>query len=646
MTQQVVEPCKLNTWRNEGEGEVRVALVGLQAGGYTWRYQAEQRSYQACKGLSVSSQAELGIRAFEQGRIAEAIVFLEFATKFDPENYAAWLMLAQAYQKDEQLQKAAESFQIILDNSLDQSLLAQAREGLTGLGGGQASGSGAAPSKCPACGMTFQEARPRCACGGNARAQAPVAHRIYLHDIQAYCRRRSVRLGVIFRGDMIVISAGEVRIQGLGTRTYPVNSRLLFASTNGMLTIERSELDKVLPKVNEEAMFRERNAGDDITMGKLYSWQQFLARLSEFRGYDVSTRPPDASLAGVLASFNALDQELINDALELREERETLGQTILRLGISNFEAMVSAVVGDYRITKPGSRPLNERLGAIMAAKDWLNADRLQEALALQPSLGRPLGEILTQHMKACDDSVLQQALKTQRAFNPVLPEADMVGELLVARKKITRTDMLQALADEQTKRRVPLGEVLINLGLITPQDLQSVLSWQSQKKRLTQLGVVRVGEILVNNRVITPEQLGETLMLQTVDPRPIGQLLVAHNICPPEQILNALEIQINRRNQMAGAEGLDLPPEFSSARRAVASKSTKVSLRASKSTARQPIAQQKNRSKSRKSTRRSRKAPPLWLWGVLLVLALGGMGYLLTQQFGQAPVGASRPARQ
>lgn len=603
----------------------------------------------------MSSQAELGIRAFEQGRIAEAIIFLEFATKFDPENYAAWLMLARAYQKDDQAQKAAESFKIVLDNCLDQKLLAQAQEGMGSIGDERALASVSAhvaPSNCPACGVAFPEARgdrPWCSCGWNAKVQAPVASHVYVHDIQAYCRRRSVRIGVIFRGDVIVISAGEVRIQGLGTRTYPVNSRLLFATTHGMLTLDRTELDKVLPKVNEEALFRERNAGDDITMGKLYSWSQFLARLSEFRGYDVSTRSPDTSLAGILASFNALDQELINDALELREEGETLGQTILRLGISNFEAMVTAVVGDYRITKPGSRPLNERLGAIMAAKDWLNPDQLQEALALQPQLGLPLGEIVTKHLNACEPGVVLQAVKAQRAFNPVLPEADMVGELLVARKKITRTDMLQALADEQTKRRVPLGEVLINMGLITPHDLQAVLAWQSQKKRLTQLGVVRIGEILVNNRVITEEQLGETLMLQTVDPRPIGQLLIAHNICPPEQVLNALEIQINRRNQMAGAEGADVSLEFSSAKRATStSKSTKVSLRASaKPTSSKSTSKQKKRGKARKRRSMEAAGPPKWLWGglVVLVLALGGAGYVLTQQAAHAPVGVARPSK-
>ncbi|HEY9856336.1 MAG TPA: tetratricopeptide repeat protein [Stenomitos sp.] len=520
----------------------------------------------------------MGIRAFKEGRIAEAIVFLEYATKFNPDNHQVWLMLARAYQKDGQSMKAAEAYKLVLDRSQDTRLMGFAREGLGSIGDHRALAAvQVAPTKvtCPECGVAIPETRldrPWCNCGWNNRSHVVLTNRVFLSDIQAYCRRRSVRISILFRGDVIVLAASEVQIQGMGTRTYPVNPRLLFNSQHGMLCIEMADLDKVMPKVSDDALFRERNAGDDLTMGKLYSFSQFLARLSEFRGYDVSTKPPDTSLAGVLASYNALDQELINDALELREEGETLGQTILRLGISNFEAMVSAVVGDFRIAKPGARPFHERLGTLMLSKGLVSPVQLQEALAQQPRIKKPVGEILVNHLKACSATDLQAAVKSQRPLNVMLPEADMLGELLVARKKVTRTDMLQALADEQTKRRVPLGEVLINMGLITHQDLQGVLGWQSQKKRLIQTGVARLGEILMNQNVLTAEQLGEALKIQVLDTRPLGQILVAQGFCTPEQVLGALEAQIVRRNQMAAGV---LDPEVELPRRGAPTTSLK-----------------------------------------------------------------------
>lgn len=515
----------------------------------------------------------MGIKAFKEGRIAEAIVFLEFATKFNPDNHQVWLMLARAYQKDGQTLKAAETYKFVLDHTQDFQLTGYAREGLSSIEDPRALAAvrvEAAALSCPECGVAIpptRSERPWCTCGWNNKAQASVFGRIFISDVQGYCRRRSVKVSVMFRGDVIVIGAGEVRIQGIGTRTYPVNPRLLFPASNGMLCVEQRDLGPVMSKMSDEALFRERSAADDITMGKLYTWSQFMARLSEYRGYDVSTRSPDTSLAGLLASYNALDPELISDALELREAPETLGQTILRLGISNFEAMVTAVIGDFRIALPGARSFHERLGAILVAKGSVSPVQLQQAIALQPQLRRPLGEILVNHLKVCSAADLQAALKAQRPLNVMLPEADMLGELLVARKKLTRTDMLQALADEQTKRRVPLGEVLINMGLITHQDLQGVLAWQTQKKRLTQMGVGRLGEVLVDQKVLTEAALAEALRHQVLDPQPLGRILVARGLCTPEQVLAALDAQIVRRNQLAGTEGAEDEAPAASTRR-------------------------------------------------------------------------------
>lgn len=508
----------------------------------------------------MSSQAELGMKALKEGRIAEAIVFLEFAAKFNPENHKIWLMLARAYQKDGQAGKAVETYKFVLENAQDKQLTGFAKDGLGAIGDRQARAALAtvATLNCPECGLAIPETRqdqPWCACGWGQKVQGPVATRIYLNDVMAYCRRRSARVGILFKGDVIVISATEVRIQGIGTRTYPVNARLLFPNVNGLLCLEKNDLGKVLAKVDEEAMFRERGTGDDATIGKLYSWPQFLARLSDFRGYDVGAQDPDFSLAGVLAAYNALDLELISDARELREAGETLGQTILRLGISNFEAMVSAVVGDFRLVKPAARPFHERIGAIMVARGAITPAQLQEALRLQASSKRPLGEIIVSQLQACALGDVQAALKAQKGFGVTLPEADMLGELLVARKKVTRTDMLQALADEQSKQRVPLGEVLINMGLLNTEDLQAVLAWQSQKKKLVQQGGMRLGEVLLRQKVITAAILGEALKLQVVDQRPLGQILLSMGVCSPEQVLAALENQVDKINAAASSAG-------------------------------------------------------------------------------------------
>ena len=511
----------------------------------------------------------MGVRAFKEGRIPEAIVFLEYAAKFHPDNHRVWLMLARAYQKDGQPKKAAEAFSFVISNASDPEIAGVARQGLGSLDDSirtetlSALGETQAPQECPECGSSVPAARsaaPWCMCGwGQKNQPALTAKRLYLHDISAYCRRKGVRVSMMHRGDLVTVGAADVRIQGMGTRTYPVNPRLIFPTRDSLMLVNQDDLDKVMSKVSDEALFRERAANDDLTMGKLFNWRQFVARLSEARGYDVTVRQPDLSIAGILAANGVLDTELISDTLQERNtDRESVGQTLLRLGLCNFEQMVSGALGDARLIRPGARPFEERLGGMLLAANAITPQQLKQALFLQTQIKKPVGEVLEQ-MKACSSAQIQQALRAQRAMHVNLPEADMLGELLIARKKITRTDMLIALADEQSRMRVPLGEVLINLNQITHADLQSALGWQSRKRRSVQAGQARLGEILIDLRSLSPEGLGQALMRQVDDPRPLGQLLIDMGTCTPEQIIAGLEEQIVRRNRIALTEGGDDP---------------------------------------------------------------------------------------
>lgn len=571
------------------------------------------------------------MKALKEGRIAEAIVFLEFATKFNPENHKVWLMLARAYHKDGQANKAVETYRYVLENAQDTQLTTYAKDGLSAIGDRQAKAvlATVATLSCPECGNDIPDSRqdrPWCTCGwGQKVTSQQVANRVYLNDIMAYCRRRSAKVSIVFHGDVIVVSATEVRIQGIGTRTYPVNARLLFPNFNGLLMVEQKDLGKVLAKVDEQALFRERGAGDDMTIGKLYGWQPFVTRLSELRGYDVATQDPDFTLAGIMAAYNALDNELIKDARELREGSETLGQTILRLGISNFEAMISAVVGDFRLVKPAARPFHERLGSLLVARGAVTPQQLQEALRLQASSKRQLGEILVSHLQACSIGDVQAALKLQKAFGITLPEADMLGEQLVSRQKVTRTEMLQALADEQSKQRVPLGEVLINMGLLQNDDLQSVLAWQSQKKKLVQTGAWRLGEVLLAQNLLSGPLLGEALKQQVVDQRPLGQILVSMGVCTPEQILSALEAQIEKLNALAHSSD-----DTTSGMAAMASSSTSPRRAAPttslKAGTRSPTGGQRRPPPKVRSTKKPFPIVPVAI-ALVLLLAAAGAGY-------------------
>ncbi len=591
----------------------------------------------------------MGVRAFKEGRIPEAIVFLEYAAKFHPDNHRVWLMLARAYQKDGQPKKAAEAFSFVISNASDPELAGVARQGLGALDDSHQAETLAAPlgethppMECPECGSSVPAARraaPWCMCGWGQKNQPVLtAKRLYLQDIIAYCRRKGVRVSMMHRGDLVTVGASDVRIQGMGTRTYPVNPRLIFPVKDSLMLINQDDLDKVMSKVSDDALFRERAANDDFTMGKLFNWRQFVARLSETRGYDVTIRQPDLSIAGVLAANGVLDAELVADTLQERNtERESVGQTLLRLGLCNFEQMVSGAIGDAHLIRPGARPFPERLGSILLASGALSASQLKQALFLQTQIKRPLGEVLEQ-MQACTSTQIQQALKSQRALHVDLPEADMLGEVLIARKKITRTDMLIALSDEQSRMRVPLGEVLINLNHITHADLQSALGWQSRKRKAVQAGQARLGEILIDQRALTPEGLGQALMRQVDDPRPLGQLLVDMGTCTPEQIIAGLEEQITRRNRIALVEGGE---------EAAAAPVTKVSTvqlarpKDANRAATKPLAKAPTKPLSQKN---GPSLAPKWIVAALLVAVLLGGGAWFMFKPGKPPETPSNAA--
>lgn len=574
----------------------------------------------------------MGVRAFKEGRIPEAIVFLEYAAKFHPEDHRVWLMLARAYQKDGQPRKAAEAFSFVISHGSDPALTDIARQGLDSLDEKvrtdtlTALGEVDAPLKCPECGSNIPSSRraaPWCMCGWGQKNQPTLtAKRLYVHDIVAYCRRKGVRVSLMHRGDLVTIGASDVRIQGMGTRTYPVNPRLIFPSRDGLMLIHMEELDKVMAKVSDEALFRERVANDDLTTGKLFNWRQFVTRVSEMRGYDVTIKQPDVSLAGVLAANGVLDSELVTDTLQERDaQRETVGRTLLRLGLCTFEQMISGAIGDARIIRPGARAFHERLGGLLLSTGAITPQQLKEALFLQTQIRKPLGEVLEQ-MQACSSAQIQQALRSQRPLIINLPEADMLGEVLIARKKLTRTDMLIALSDEQSRMRVPLGEVLIKLNHITAADLQSALGWQSRKRKAIQAGKARLGEILIEQRALTQEGLGEALMRQVDDPRPLGQLLVEMGTCTPEQVITALEEQITRRNRMAlvEADSTTQPLKGATGR-----------LPRARDHGTRPVTQPLGRNSSRKPRKAPLPIPPALFAVVLVVVLIAGGALIVTK---------------
>src|SRR5262249_14997528 len=113
-----------------------------------------------------------------------------------------------------------------------------------------------------------------------------------------------------------------------------------------------------------------------------------------------------------------------------------------------------------------------------------------------------------------------------------------LGELLIQRRLITASDLQDALAAQQAAPAyVPLGQLLIDRGLITRRQLHLLLDWAKMRPKL--------GEMLIKAGVITEAQLTRALEEQPRLSLPLGETLIKLGYVTEEQMRQALCLQMN-----------------------------------------------------------------------------------------------------
>lgn len=112
-----------------------------------------------------------------------------------------------------------------------------------------------------------------------------------------------------------------------------------------------------------------------------------------------------------------------------------------------------------------------------------------------------------------------------------------VGELLVKEGRITPKQLENALAfQKRQKAYKPLGEICLDLKYITRTQLNRILN-KNQKR-------IRIGDLLVNLKLITPDQLHDALKRQKKTGVKLGQILIDDGFITEKALMNALTIQM------------------------------------------------------------------------------------------------------
>jgi len=488
----------------------------------------------------MQSSIGIGIQAFRDGRFDEAAAIFDEICQAQPDNGKVAFLLGQAYQA---LGRATEARRVFsrLQATADPQLAVLAANALASLGDAgleslQVDEPAIQEVFCPRCGELVPSERqpsPWCVCGWGRRSHARV---IYLSHMLAYCRTRRVGVELKLRGDLYVV-ADDVRIRHLSDQASKSDPRLVFRSERGIPFISREDLDLIIPKVDETALFREKR-GQELGVGKLLSWEDLYEQIKQHVGEP--SEPPDGSLRALLAEYGGISPDVIRQ-VEASQGPESLGTALVSSGACSVFELLSGALGATRVFAPKHHQANH-LGRLLLEAGAIDEEALKRALVTQVKSGRSLAEILKTQVPLKD---MKLALSRLEKLPNEAPEVDRLGEILNAMGALSRTDLAHALQERQKRNRL-LGRILVERGMISSEALDLALLRQQLKRAARFEGDARLGQIVVEMGFTTPKQLAMTLVQQIRRPRPLGELLIEAQACTPEQLVTALAEQERR----------------------------------------------------------------------------------------------------
>jgi type II secretory ATPase GspE/PulE/Tfp pilus assembly ATPase PilB-like protein len=133
-----------------------------------------------------------------------------------------------------------------------------------------------------------------------------------------------------------------------------------------------------------------------------------------------------------------------------------------------------------------------------------------------------------------------------------------IGELLVRERLLTQAQVEQALSAQKVRQPpLPFGEICKELGFISPADLGRVLQKHYQRMPL--------GDLLVHMGLVTPEQIAVALEAQKRTKKKLGALLVEQKAISEAALVQALYQQARPSGQPSQPAA---PPAEASRRRA------------------------------------------------------------------------------
>lgn len=113
--------------------------------------------------------------------------------------------------------------------------------------------------------------------------------------------------------------------------------------------------------------------------------------------------------------------------------------------------------------------------------------------------------------------------------------AKRIGELLVTNGLITAGQLTEAIAFQKQNPKLPIGQILCQLGFLSAEDMSVALDFN--KKRL------KLGDILIQHRLIDQEKLTQALELSRSENLPLGKALTKLHYITEDHLARAIAVQ-------------------------------------------------------------------------------------------------------
>lgn len=190
----------------------------------------------------------------------------------------------------------------------------------------------------------------------------------------------------------------------------------------------------------------------------------------------------DIALGHWLIKVGTISRQQLDEALRVQMRgRQVLGELLVALKLCSHDDIEKVL----KLQKDARRNFAagvEKLGHLLIKQGKISADQLDEALALQSRGRQPIGCVLVA-LGYCRPEDITAALKIQNVWREAVEGTeDLLGSVLVADGVIGR-ETLAGLLPEHRSHGIPLGRLLIERDLATPERIIDTLLKRDEARR-------------------------------------------------------------------------------------------------------------------------------------------------------------------